>query len=194
ATSLVVANSRVALADLAFTFFKKPALRLKMAGVTGTNGKTTTTFLIKHICEAAGLRSGLIGTVRYEIGERVLPATRTTPESLDLQELLAQMAGVGCKAAAMEVSSHALAQERTRGLEWDVAVFTNLTQDHLDFHGTMENYFEAKAKLFLQLPSQSKKKRASAVINIDDAYGEKVLDQMAGKSPVITYGLGLHDD
>jgi len=116
ATSLVVADTRIALADLAFTFFKKPALRLKMAGVTGTNGKTTTTFLIKHICEAAGLRSGLIGTVRYEIGERVLPATRTTPESLDLQELLAQMASVGCKAAVMEVSSHALAQERTRGL------------------------------------------------------------------------------
>ncbi len=146
ATSLVVADSRVALADLAFTFFKKPALRLKMAGVTGTNGKTTTTFLIKHICETAGLRSGLIGTVRYEIGERVLPATRTTPESLDLQELLAQMAGAGCKAAVMEVSSHALAQERTRGLEWDVAVFTNLTQDHLDFHQTMANYFEAKAQ------------------------------------------------
>ncbi len=117
-----------------------------MAGVTGTNGKTTTTFLLKHICEEAGLRCGLIGTVRYEIGERVLPATRTTPESLDLQELLAQMANAGCKAAAMEVSSHALAQERTRGLEWDVAVFTNLTQDHLDFHETMENYFESKAQ------------------------------------------------
>jgi UDP-N-acetylmuramoyl-L-alanyl-D-glutamate--2,6-diaminopimelate ligase len=154
ATSLVVADSRVALADLAFTFFKKPALRLKMAGVTGTNGKTTTTFLIKHICEAAGLRSGLIGTVRYEIGERVLPATRTTPESLDLQELLAQMASAGCKAAVMEVSSHALAQERTRGLEWDVAVFTNLTQDHLDFHQTMEEY--AAAKRLRQLRARPK--------------------------------------
>ena len=122
-----------------------------MAAVTGTNGKTTTTFLIKHICEKAGLRCGLIGTVRYEIGDRVLPAVRTTPESLDVQELLAQMVNAGCKAAAMEVSSHALAQDRTRGLEWDVAVFTNLTQDHLDFHGTMENYFEAKAKLFTGL-------------------------------------------
>ena len=130
-----------------------------MAGVTGTNGKTTTTFLIKHICEKAGLRCGLIGTVRYEIGERVLPAVRTTPESLEVQELLAQIADAGCKAAAMEVSSHALAQERTRGLEWDVAVFTNLTQDHLDFHGTMENYFEAKAKLFTGLPEQKTKKK-----------------------------------
>src|SRR5712691_138023 len=99
ATTLVVENSRFALADLAFAFYRKPALRLKMAGVTGTNGKTTTSFLIKHICEAAGWRSGLIGTVRYEIGQRVLPATRTTPESLDLQELLAQMEEAGCKAA-----------------------------------------------------------------------------------------------
>src|SRR5712691_9781408 len=99
ATSLVVEDSRLALADLAFTFYRKPALRLKMAGVTGTNGKTTTTFLLKHLCDTAGLRAGLIGTVRYEIGERVLPATRTTPASLDLQELLAQMEEAGCKAA-----------------------------------------------------------------------------------------------
>ncbi len=137
-----------------------PARKLKLAAVTGTNGKTTTTFLIKHICEKAGLRCGLIGTVRYEIGERVLPAIRTTPESLDLQELLAQIANAGCKAAAMEVSSHALAQDRTRGLEWDVAVFTNLTQDHLDFHGTMESYFDSKAKLFTNLGSQEKKPQA----------------------------------
>jgi UDP-N-acetylmuramoyl-L-alanyl-D-glutamate--2,6-diaminopimelate ligase len=194
ATSLVVADSRVALADLAFTFYKKPALRLKMAGVTGTNGKTTTTFLIKHICENAGLRSGLIGTVRYEIGERVLPATRTTPESLDLQELLAQMAGAGCKAAVMEVSSHALAQERTRGLEWDVAVFTNLTQDHLDFHQTMANYFEAKARLFTGLTNQPNKKEASAVINIDDAHGEKLVARLGHDVPLVTYGMSARAD
>ncbi len=194
ATSLVVADSRVALADLAFTFFKKPALRLKMAGVTGTNGKTTTTFLLKHICEAAGLRSGLIGTVRYEIGERVLPATRTTPESLDLQELLAQIAGAGCKAAIMEVSSHALAQERTRGLEWDVAIFTNLTQDHLDFHQTMENYFEAKARLFTGLKNQPNKKQTTAVINIDDRYGEQLVSRVRDESPVITYGMSARAD
>src|SRR6185503_16149821 len=127
-TCLVVDDTRSAMADLAAAFYGFPAAKLKMAAVTGTNGKTTTTFLIKHICEKAGLHCGLIGTVRYEIGERVLPATRTTPESLDLQELLAQIANAGCKAAAMEVSSHAIAQERTRGLEWDVAVFTNLTQ------------------------------------------------------------------
>ena len=170
----MVENSREALADLAAAFYQSPARRLKMAGVTGTNGKTTTTFLIKHICEKAGLRCGLIGTVRYEIGERVLPAIRTTPESFELQELLAQIANAGCKAAAMEVSSHALAQERTRGLEWDVAVFTNLTQDHLDFHGTMENYFEAKTKLFTASPEQTTKKKPVAVINIDDRYGAAV--------------------
>ncbi|MGI8891198.1 MAG: UDP-N-acetylmuramoyl-L-alanyl-D-glutamate--2,6-diaminopimelate ligase [Chthoniobacterales bacterium] len=194
ATSIVVADSRVALADLAFTFYKRPALRLKMAGVTGTNGKTTTTFLLKHICETAGLRSGLIGTVRYEIGERVLPATRTTPESLDLQELLAQMSGAGCKAAMMEVSSHALAQERTRGLEWDVAVFTNLTQDHLDFHQTMANYFESKALLFTGLKNQPNKKRPTAVINLDDPYCEKLVARLGGDVPVTTYGMSARAD
>src|SRR6266404_1127898 len=148
ATCVVVENTRSALADLAATFYERPARRLKLTAVTGTNGKTTTTFLLKHICERAGLRCGLLGTVRYEIGDRVLPAIRTTPESLDIQELLAQIADAGCKAAALEVSSHALAQDRTRGLEWDVAVFTNLTQDHLDFHGTMESYFAAKQMLF----------------------------------------------
>jgi UDP-N-acetylmuramoyl-L-alanyl-D-glutamate--2,6-diaminopimelate ligase len=194
ATCLVVDDSRLALADLSAAFYGRPARKLKMAAVTGTNGKTTTTFLIKHICEKAGVRCGLLGTVQYEIGDRILPAIRTTPEALDIQELLAQIVNAGGRAAAMEVSSHALAQERTRGIEWDVAVFTNLTQDHLDFHGTMENYFEAKAKLFLQLASQSKKKGASAVINIDDRYGRKLVDRIAGKIPVVTYGLGLHAD
>src|SRR5258708_14968384 len=192
ATCLVVDDSRSALADLSAAFYGMPAHKLKMAAVTGTNGKTTTTFLIKHICEKAGMRCGLLGTVQYEIGDRILPAIRTTPEALDIQELLAQIVNAGGRAAAMEVSSHALAQERTRGIEWDVAVFTNLTQDHLDFHGTMENYFEAKAKLFLQLASQSTKKRGSAVINIDDRYGEKFIGRVAGKIPVVTYCLGMH--
>jgi len=194
ATCLVVDNSRAVLADLAGTFYGFPGRKLRMAAVTGTNGKTTTSFLIKHICENAGLRCGLIGTVRYEIGERVLPATRTTPESLDLQELLAQIANAGCKAAAMEVSSHALAQDRTRGLEWDVAVFTNLTQDHLDFHGTMDNYFAAKAKLFHQLAEQTKKRKPVAVVNSDDAYGQKLAGEINRKLTVVTYGLGVQAD
>jgi UDP-N-acetylmuramoyl-L-alanyl-D-glutamate--2,6-diaminopimelate ligase len=194
ATCLVVENSRPALADLSAAFYGIPASKLKMAAVTGTNGKTTTTFLIKHICETAGLRCGLLGTVQYEIGDRILPAIRTTPEALDIQDLLAQIVNAGGRAAVMEVSSHALAQERARGIEWDVAVFTNLTQDHLDFHGTMEKYFEAKAKLFQDLAAQSKKKQPSAVINVDDRYGEKLVNRLTGKVPLVTYGLGLHAD
>src|ERR1043166_2762231 len=193
-TCLLVENTRTALADFSATFYGHSARKLKLAGVTGTNGKTTTTFLIKHICENAGLRCGLIGTVRYEIGERVLPAIRTTPESLDLQELLAQIVNSGCKAAAMEVSSHALAQDRPRGLEWDVAVFTNLTQDHLDFHGTMENYFEAKATLFTGLIDQKSKTRPTAVINLDDAYGAKLVDKIDKRVAVVTYGMGARGD
>src|SRR5437667_990269 len=194
ATCVVVENTRSALADLAATFYGRPAQRLKLAGVTGTNGKTTTTFLIKHICEKAGLRCGLIGTVRYEIGERILPAIRTTPESLDLQELLAQIVNAGCTAAAMEVSSHALAQNRTRGLEWNVAVFTNLTQDHLDFHGTMESYFDSKAKLFAQLGSQREKSKPVAIVNIDDRHGEQLLNKIDKRVAVFTYGLSARGD
>ena len=194
ATCLVVENTRIALADFAETFYGHPGRKLKLAAVTGTNGKTTTTFLIKHICENAGLRCGLIGTVRYEIGERVLPAIRTTPESLDLQELLAQIVNADCKAAAMEVSSHALAQDRPRGLEWNVAVFTNLTQDHLDFHGTMKSYFESKLKLFAGLESQKKKRKPIAIINIDDRYGEQLLDKIDKRVAVITYGMGMRAD
>ena len=194
ATCVAVENTRRALADLAATFYGFPTRKLKLAGVTGTNGKTTTTFLIQHICEKAGLRCGLIGTVRYQIGERILPAARTTPESLDLQDLLAQMANAGCRAAVMEVSSHALAQDRTRGLEWDAAVFTNLTQDHLDFHGTMENYFEAKAGLFSQLAQQEKKTKPFAVINVDDRYGKQLLGRVDKKISKITYGRGARAD
>jgi UDP-N-acetylmuramoyl-L-alanyl-D-glutamate--2,6-diaminopimelate ligase len=193
ATCVVVENARYALADLAASFYGFPARRLKLAVVTGTNGKTPTTFLIKHICDKASLRCGLIGTVRYEIGERVLPAIRTTPESADLPALLAQIVNAGGKAAAMEVSSHALAQERTRGLEWDVAVFTNLTQDHLDFHSTMENYFESKLKLFTQLAGQRHKRKPVAVVNIDD-HGEKLLTRIDKKISVVTYGLSARAD
>jgi UDP-N-acetylmuramoyl-L-alanyl-D-glutamate--2,6-diaminopimelate ligase len=194
ATRVFVDNTRVAMADLAACFYNFPARKLKLAGVTGTNGKTTTTFLIKHICEKAGMRCGLLGTVRYEIGERVLPAARTTPESLDLQELLAQIRDAGCRAAAMEVSSHAIALERVRDIEWNTAVFTNLTQDHLDFHGTMENYFEAKAKLFTQLAQQQRKKKPVAVINIDDRYGQKLVGKIDNKVSVVTFGTGLKAD
>src|SRR6267142_3898525 len=171
-----------------------PAHKLKMAAVTGTNGKTTTTFLIKHICEKAGMRCGLLGTVQYEIGDRILPAIRTTPEALDIQELLAQIVNAGGRAAAMEVSSHALAQGRTRGIEWDVAVFTNLTQDHLDFHGMMENYFEAKATLFTGLAGQRQKTKPVAIVNIDDRYGQQLLRRLDKSVAIITYGVGVQAD
>jgi UDP-N-acetylmuramoyl-L-alanyl-D-glutamate--2,6-diaminopimelate ligase len=193
ATRIVVADARQAMADLAAAFYQHPANALKVAGVTGTNGKTTTAFLIKHICEAALLRCGLLGTVRYEVGDRVLPAARTTPESLDVHDLLWQMRSAGCKAVAMEVSSHALMQARVRGVEFDAAVFTNLTQDHLDYHKTMEAYFEAKARLFSGLAAQSRKK-GKAVINLDDRYGAQLLQRYGREIPVITYGVGVHAD
>ena len=187
---VVVPDSRAALAEVAAECFHHPARHLKMTAVTGTNGKTTFTFLLKHICERALMRSGLLGTVRYEIGDKYLPAARTTPESLDVQELLYGIHAAGCKATVMEVSSHALVQERVRGIEWDAAVFTNLTQDHLDFHGSMENYFAAKTRLFTGLAAQ-KRKKGKAIVNLDDRYGVKLVEIAEKHSvPVLTYGLG----
>jgi UDP-N-acetylmuramoyl-L-alanyl-D-glutamate--2,6-diaminopimelate ligase len=193
ATQIVVGDARNAMADMAAAFYQHPARALKIAGVTGTNGKTTTAFLIKHICDAAQWRCGLIGTVRYEVGDRVLPASRTTPESLDVHDLLWQMRSAGCKACAMEVSSHALVQARVRGVEFDAAVFTNLTQDHLDYHKTMEAYFEAKVRMFSELAAQPKKK-GKAVINLDDRYGAQLIQRFGKGIPMTTYGLGAQAD
>ena len=193
-TTITVASARDALADLGAAFFGNSQLALRVAGITGTNGKTTTAFLIKHICEESQISCGLLGTVRYEVGDRILPAARTTPESLDVHDLLLQMRSAGCKAVAMEVSSHALMQARVRGVEFDVAVFTNLTQDHLDYHKTMDAYFEAKARLFSGLLKQPKKKTSKAVINLDDRYGAMLVNRFSKDLPVITYGVGVHAD
>lgn len=193
ATHIVVADARKALAQIAANFYGHPAAHLKVAGVTGTNGKTTTAFLIKQICEEALLRCGLIGTVRYEIGEQILPATRTTPESLEVQELLWKMRSAGCKSAVMEVSSHALMQGRIREVEFDTAIFTNLSQDHLDYHRTMEAYFDAKSRLFSSLSKQTRK-QGKAIINADDRYGAQLVHRYGGDLPVITYGLGARAD
>ncbi len=193
ATNITVSDARLALADLAAAFYQYPARALKIAGVTGTNGKTTTAFLLKHICEATMHRCGLIGTVRYEVGDRILPAARTTPESLEVHDLLWQMRSAGCKAVAMEVSSHALMQARVRGVEFDAAIFTNLSQDHLDYHKTMDAYFEAKARLFSGLAEQTRKK-GKAVINIDDRHGAQLASRFGKEIPVITYGLGALAD
>lgn len=193
ATNIIVGDARLALADLAAAFYQFPSRALKVAGITGTNGKTTTAFLLKHICEVTMHRCGLIGTVRYEVGDRILPASRTTPESLEVQDLLWQMRSAGCKAVAMEVSSHALMQARVRGVEFDTAIFTNLTQDHLDYHKTMDAYFEAKSRLFSGLAKQTRKK-GKAVINLDDRFGARLAGRFGKEIPVITYGLGALAD
>ncbi len=189
-----VTDTRAVLPAVAGAFYHHPAAKLRLCGVTGTNGKTTTTYLLKHICERAMLRCGLLGTVRYEIGEEIVPSTHTTPQSLDLQALLARMRDAGCKAAVMEVSSHALAQDRIGGVEFDAAVFTNLTQDHLDFHGSLQNYFDAKARLFTDLLPQQTKKRPVAVVNVDDRYGAELCQRMPKNVRLITYGVGNRAD
>lgn len=164
-----------------------------MIGVTGTNGKSTTAFLIKHLLERAGQSTGLIGTIQYEIGERRLPASRTTPESLDLQELLSQCVEAGCRNVVIEVSSHALSQGRSNEIEFAVGVFTNLTRDHLDFHRGMKDYFEAKARLFESL-RQSPREDRKAVINVDDPYGQQLVGRFGKDLSIITYGMGARAD
>lgn len=165
--AVIVPDARVALADIAGNRFDHPSRKLTMVGVTGTNGKTTTTTLIKHILEAEGHKVGLIGTNQNMIGDEVIPTERTTPESYELQALFARMAEAGCTHCVMEVSSHSLVLDRVRGVRFAVGAFTNLTQDHLDFHKTMEAYREAKAKLF----TISDK----GVINLDDPVADKML-------------------
>ncbi len=179
-SQVVVADSRVSMGHIAAAFYGKPAQHLRLIGVTGTNGKTTTTYLIKSILEEAGYRVGLIGTIQTLIGQDTFEASRTTPESLDLQRILARMLEAGTEYVVMEVSSHALALHRTVGLAFDLGVFTNLTQDHLDFHLTFEDYFAAKAKLFKTLAGV-------AVINYDDDHGLNMAAQSRG--PVVSYGV-----
>jgi len=178
---LVVPDSRKALAQIAGNFYDHPSRHLMLVGVTGTNGKTTTTHLIKSVLEASGATVGLVGTIEYKIGNQIIPATHTTPESLELNQLLARMRERGCTATVMEVSSHSLAMSRVHGLEFRTAVFTNLTQDHLDFHGTMDSYFAAKKILFDSLNDQ-----ACAVTNADDPLGTKIVE--GTHAEIVTYG------
>jgi len=186
-TKIRVADTREALARAAAVYYEYPSRKLRVIGVTGTNGKTTVAFMVKQILAAAGVNCGLIGTVRYEIGERVIPAQRTTPEALEVQQMMAQMLRADCQACVLEVSSHALEQKRVQAVEFDVGIFTNLTQDHLDYHGTMANYFAAKKKLFAALERGTKP--AGAVINIDDAFGARLAAE-ARLEVQLTYGLG----
>ncbi len=179
---VLVEDSRRALARLAAAFYDHPSRRLKLVGVTGTNGKTTTTYLVKSIIEAGRKTTGLIGTIDYRIGGRVYPAPNTTPDALDLQRLLAEMADAGASFCVMEVSSHALELGRTEECGFAAAAFTNLTQDHLDFHKTMDAYFRAKLQLFTALPPD-----AVAVVNADDDRAAGIIK--ATRARIITTGM-----
>ena len=187
----LVPHGRRALARLSANFYKKPAERLAITGITGTNGKSTTAFLVESILTAAGRKSALIGTIEYHVAGKVLPAPHTTPEALELNRILNQALGQGATDAVMEVSSHALAQERVFGVPFDVAVFTNLTRDHLDYHKTMEEYFAAKQVLFEGCGTDPPR---AVVTNIDDEYGAKLAEFSRKRSAVVLkYGWARGD-
>ncbi len=183
--AIEIAHGRRALAAIAANFFAHPEAQLKLSGVTGTNGKTTTAFLLEAMLRHCGRKTVLAGTIEYHAAGRIFPAPHTTPESRDLLELFREGVDGGATEAVMEVSSHALHQERISGLHFDVAIFTNLTRDHLDYHGSMENYFAAKRKLFENAPRV-------AILNQDDAYGAS-LKTDARAELVYTYGLRQGD-
>jgi UDP-N-acetylmuramoyl-L-alanyl-D-glutamate--2,6-diaminopimelate ligase len=187
-TRIKVPDVREALARASMCFYQHPSSKLRVIGITGTNGKTTVAFMVKAMMEAAGIKTGLLGTVRYEIGDRIIPAQRTTPEALEVQYMMSQMLRADCEACVMEVSSHALEQKRVFGIDFDVGVFTNLTRDHLDYHGTMETYFAAKRKLFTSL--EQGEKDGIAVINIDDDFGARLAGEVKLETELtLTYGI-----
>lgn len=183
-----VSDSRMAMARMAAGFYRNPSASFTLIGITGTNGKTTTTYIIEGILEKAGLPTAVMGTIAYRFGEKVIPAPNTTPESVDLQRTLREFADMGSKCVVMEVSSHALDQKRVDGSLFDAAVFTNLTREHLDYHKNMEAYLESKKRLFsdLLIPDAHKPRR-HAVVNIDDPLGHIIA--RASKAPVVSYGL-----
>jgi UDP-N-acetylmuramoyl-L-alanyl-D-glutamate--2,6-diaminopimelate ligase len=186
-TVVLVPNSRQALARVASNYYGNPTSRLRLFGVTGTNGKTTTTYLLESIFKRAGLRVGVIGTINYRYGQKITPALNTTPESLDLQRILCEMLGEGVSHVVMEVSSHGLDLDRVFGCQFDGAVFTNFTSDHLDYHQTLERYFESKRKLFSEFLAKSWKTGRFAVTNSDDPKGEEIVRGI--DLPVLRYGL-----
>jgi len=183
---VLVPSARRALARLADAYHGHPSAALTLVGITGTNGKTTTSYLVDALLRARGFRTGILGTIQYVLGDEARPAGQTTPEALEIQAMLAEMRARGIGAVAMEVSSHALALSRVDGLDFDVAVFTNLTQDHLDFHGTLDEYRRAKRRLFEQLAA-SPKPRRTAVVSADDPAGAEMVRGL--DVPVLTFGL-----
>lgn len=180
-----VADVRMALACIAREFYERPDEKLGLTGITGTNGKTTVSMLVQHLI-GGNDSVGLIGTIRYDIGKRTLPSFRTTPESVDTYALLSQMKDGGCKEAVMEVSSHGIHQRRVYGMDVDVAVFLNLTQDHIDYHKTMEAYFDAKKGLFNGAIGTHPK---IGVVNIDCPYGRRLYGELDGKMALVSFGL-----
>jgi UDP-N-acetylmuramoyl-L-alanyl-D-glutamate--2,6-diaminopimelate ligase len=186
-TLILVPNSRQALAKISSNFYGDASSRLKLIGITGTNGKTTTTYLLESIFRKAGFDVGVIGTINYRFGRKTTPAPNTTPESLDLQRILWEMVKEGTSHVIMEVSSHGLDLDRVFGCQFDGVVFTNLTSEHLDYHKTLQKYFESKKKLFSDYLVESRKKRRFAVTNHDDPRGEKMVEGI--DLPVIRYGL-----
>lgn len=187
----VVKHGRRALARVSASFYKRPAERLTITGITGTNGKSTTAFLLESILQAAGRKSALIGTIEYHVAGKVLPAPHTTPEALDLNRIFSEAVGQAATEAVMEVSSHALAQERVFDVPFDVSVFTNLTRDHLDYHGTMNDYFAAKRVLFEGCGTDAPR---AVVSNIDDESGARLAEFSRKKSSlVLKYGWDLGD-
>jgi UDP-N-acetylmuramoyl-L-alanyl-D-glutamate--2,6-diaminopimelate ligase len=186
----VVPHGRRALARLSANFYKRPAERLRVIGVTGTNGKTTTTFIVEAILRAAGRKNALVGTVEYHLPGEVLAAPHTTPEALELNQMFARALAHGATEAVMEVSSHALQQGRVYGIPFDVAIFSNFTQDHLDYHGTMADYFEAKRILFEGCGTEPPR---CAIVNLDDEYGRKLAEFSRRRSQLFTYGIEAGD-
>lgn len=187
----VVPHGRRALARLSANFYKRPAERLAVTGITGTNGKSTTAFLIESILAAARRKTALIGTIEYHVAGRVCPAPHTTPEALELARIFNEALSHGATEAVMEVSSHALAQQRIFGVPFVVAVFTNLTRDHLDYHKSMDEYFAAKQVLFQGCGTEPPR---AAVINLDDEYGARLAELSRKRSPVlVTYGWSRGD-
>ncbi len=185
-----VAHGRRALARLSANFYKRPAERLRVTGITGTNGKTTATFIVEAILAAAGRKNALVGTVEYHLPGEILAAPHTTPESLELNQIFARALARGATEAVMEVSSHALQQGRVFCVPFDVAVFINLTQDHLDYHDTMAQYFAAKRILFEGCGTEPPR---AAVVNVDDEYGRKLAEFSRRRSAVFTYGIERGD-
>jgi UDP-N-acetylmuramoyl-L-alanyl-D-glutamate--2,6-diaminopimelate ligase len=167
-TRILVPDARKALAQVSCRFYGRPSRKLKMVGITGTNGKTTVSYLVRSVCAEAGFRAGVVGTIGYDLGDLKLKGTYTTPEAPEFQELLSKMVEQGMTHAAVEVSSHALAQRRSYGTEFDVVVFTNLSRDHLDFHGSLEEYRNAKLRLFAAAERGASEKTPAVVLNADD--------------------------